>query len=563
MEKGAGMIDKELKKKIGQLFMAGFPSPKVDEQALRLMDEYEVGNFILFARNVVTSRQLLELCEDLSDRVFTRSCAAPFISMDHEGGLVSRVMEGAALMPGAAALSAACPDLNEETRSMVHGLGVLQGKILRSLGVNTTNAPVLDVNMDPKNPIIGARSYSDDPARVSFLGVSMLTGLESGGVMAAMKHFPGHGNVSSDSHLGIPENNVEEAVFLETELRPFADCIAHGAKALMTSHVRYKGLDEENPGTLSPYIYQTLLRGRCQYEGLVLTDCLEMDAIAKTYPSGEGAVRALEAGADILTISHTFSAVAEAAEAVYAAVESGRLSRERIEASYDRIMAHKKERGLLARQRLSHEKAEALLYDSQAMKRMEEAGERSVTCLTGDFRVSVDDTRSYVLLCSDHFASNGAEDMRPRSFCREMEESLGSRTVAFPLSLEKESVPEVLRKLEEALRDIRPVHGKKQVLLGVYNALFREGAKALMKELLPREDLELTVLLMGTPYDIPLLMKECLEGPRGEGGFQDALYESIRAVICTYEYTPLSMRCLLKAMQEKQFKGKNPFSRLY
>ncbi len=306
---------------VGQMLMCGFPSLEVDEQMIRLLEDFEVGNYIYFARNMQTAGQVARMSKDISDRVYDKLGIAPFISADQEGGAVSRITEGAALMTGAMATAATVPATvsakgmgRAEALARVEKLGENLGQVLRAVGVNFDLAPDMDVNIEPKNPIIGARSYGDEPEQVAEKGIAMMRGMEKGGVMATIKHFPGHGNVATDSHLDVPHNNTSREELEKTEFLPFEKAIKAGASAIMTAHVCYDKVDPNTPGTLSKVIQTGLLREQFGFDGIAMTDCMEMDAIRANIGIGEGAVRAIEAGVDILTISHTYDAAKQAAK---------------------------------------------------------------------------------------------------------------------------------------------------------------------------------------------------------------------------------------------------------
>ena len=188
-------MDQTLKHKIGQMIIAGFPSPYVDDQARRLVEDFEVGNFALFGRNYVTAEQVTQMCTDLHKLVYEKTGYSAYLASDQEGGVVSRVCIGSALFP-------ASPSADP------YQVGKNCGNILGSMGILGNFGPVLDVNLDPMNPIIGSRSYSDDPETVARMGVEMIRGMHDGGMLATLKHYPGHGNVSTDSHLDLPRNGT-------------------------------------------------------------------------------------------------------------------------------------------------------------------------------------------------------------------------------------------------------------------------------------------------------------------------------------------------------------------
>ncbi|MBQ9832793.1 MAG: beta-N-acetylhexosaminidase [Clostridia bacterium] len=514
----------ELKKKIGQMISAGFPSPYVDEQAKRLAKEYYVGNFVLFGRNLQKSNQACQLCQDLINMTMEHTDGiVPLISLDQEGGAVSRIYDGASLIPGTMAVAASGAE-------DAYTLGNNSGRILRAIGINIDNAPVLDVNVEPKNPIIGARAFGDDPEMVSKLGVSMMGGMMDGGMAAAVKHYPGHGNTTSDSHLANPVNHTKRSVLEETEWKPFKDAFKAGADAIMTAHVIYTDVDTE-PATLSYKIMTEILRGEQGFKGIVLTDCLEMNAIKVTYGFAEGAVRAIEAGCDILTFSHTFEAVEEAVLGIYAAIESGRLTEERINLSYDRIMRIKEKYGLIGEQKIDFDYAKSLVDDQEMIDYHASISAKSITLLSqSDKGIDVLDAGRMKFFSPESIALVGAEDVDKErlSVARDAQARYENCVgITMPLN-----------ELDEATEKEIEADDYDVAVVALYNARFRDGQLATLRKL-EETGKPLVVLLMGAPYDASLI-------------------ERADAVVAAYEYTPLSVNAVLDALVSRAFPGKCP-----
>ncbi len=544
-------MDAKLKKMVGQMLMVGFPSLELDDQVIRLLEDFEVGNFVYFTRNMKTAAQVARLSKSVSDLVYDKLGIAPFITADQEGGAVSRIIEGAALMPGAMAAAATVPSgtvaaaeeaagaassescvrlTREEALARIEKMGENCGQILRSVGVNFNLAPDMDVNVEPKNPIIGARSYGDDPDQVADKAMAMMRGLQKGGVMATLKHFPGHGNVSTDSHLDVPHNTTSWDELQETEFKPFGKAIAGGAAGIMTAHVCYDKVDPNTPGTLSKILMTQLLREQFGFEGIAMTDCMEMDAIRANMGTGEGAVRAIEAGIDIVTISHTYEAAKEAAEAIYAALESGRLTEERIQQSYNRIVKMKEKMGLLERQDIDEEKAAKIIMAADKLMLCREVARDSVTLLKGNVKLDLEHP-DFLVIAPDGTASTGAEDMKPVSFADRAAARFGCLAAKIPLNGEADAAKAML---ESAVK-----MGFKKVVLGLFNARFREGQIKVLRELEEMVGVQLTVVLLGAPYDYPLIQ-------RADG------------VVCSYEYTALSVEAVLDALASGEFVGESP-----
>ncbi len=513
-------MDNKLKRKIGQLLIAGFPSPVVDEQARRLVEDYSVGNFALFGRNIETAIQTQTLCRELTELVYHKTGFAPFIAADQEGGVVTRVNVGASLMPGTMAVAAS-------GSKKAHQLGENNGKVIRALGLTSTFAPVLDVNMEPMNPIIGARAFSDNHDAVTKLGIPMALGFQASGILPTVKHFPGHGNVVADSHLSVPVNRTPREILEKTEWQPFYKAFAQGVDGLMTCHVVYSEVDPDWPATLSYEIMTKLLREKMNFDGLAVTDCMEMDAIRSAYGIGEGAVRALEAGCDMLTFSHTYEAVSLAVDGIYKAIESGRLSEERIELSYQRVLRYKKKYNLLSPQVLDADAARREAFDPSKIALNKRVSFDSMTLVSG----SIDSllvAKKPAFFAPASIALTGAEDKErcPNYFSDLAASRFGGRSVVTPLN-------ELDDAVREAISEDYDV-----AVLGLYNARFRKGQQDVLRAL-EATGRPLIVILLGAPYDIPLV-KRC-----------DGL-------VAAYEYTELSAEMLLKALVENRFSGRLP-----
>jgi beta-N-acetylhexosaminidase len=219
-------------------------------------------------------------------------------------------------------------------------LGTLLGRDLARIGISVDFAPVADVALEPQNTVIGTRAYGGDPLRVGRFAGAFARGLERGGVAAALKHFPGHGSTTVDSHLALPHVRSDETTFRARDLQPFAAAISgEAAQIVMAGHVVVDAFDAVHPASLSPRILTGLLRDELGFEGVACTDCLQMDAIALDPGTVAGAAAALAAGADLLLVSHSMALAREAADAVAAAVGSGAIPLERLQEAARRVRA--------------------------------------------------------------------------------------------------------------------------------------------------------------------------------------------------------------------------------
>ena len=321
---------------VGQRIMAGFPGTEIDEEFRALIHDYKIGNVILFRRNVESRAQLARLCGELKELIFSETGAQPFIAIDQEGGVVTRLSDDMINTPGGMALSAAGGDAP-------YRAGYITACELSRAGVNFNLAPVLDVNSNPDNPVIGVRSFGDDPEKVLENALMFLKGTLDGGVMACGKHFPGHGDTAVDSHLGLPAVGKARAELDSCELRPFRAAIKAGIPAIMTSHVLFPQLEPERlPATMSRRILTGLLRDELGFGGIIISDCMEMQAIAKYYGTVNGAAASIAAGADLVCISHTASLARETAIRLRSELEGGVIDGREFEAALCRIEAAKR-----------------------------------------------------------------------------------------------------------------------------------------------------------------------------------------------------------------------------
>lgn len=322
---------------VGQRLCTGFSGTQLDSAFISMVRKHKIGNVILFGHNVAGRMQLHQLCADIQDLVLDATGYPAFITIDQEGGPVSRLPEGSAVFPSAMAIAA-----TQYTQN-AYDAGLLTGQELKALGINFNLAPVMDVNNNPRNPAIGVRSFGDTPACVGKYGVQMIRGLTEAGVLCAAKHFPGHGDTAVDSHVGLPcvDKTFEE--LLACELIGFQAAIDAGVPAIMASHILYPQLESESvPATMSRRIITGLLKEKLGFTGLVLSDCMMMGAIADHYGTVAGCLAAAKAGVDILFVSHSASQAGEAAHKLHDALVEGQLDMAEMEASAAKILALKK-----------------------------------------------------------------------------------------------------------------------------------------------------------------------------------------------------------------------------
>jgi beta-N-acetylhexosaminidase len=316
-------VPSSIRRTIGQLLIGSLPGTTIPQDMQSLAREFGLGGVILFARNIEEPQQVAELAYDVQ----ALATELPlWVSVDQEGGRVARLRAPFTVWPPMATLGRS-GDLGLATR-----FGAALAAELRAVGITLDYAPVLDIHTNPKNPIIGDRALAETADDVARFGAAIIRGLQDHGVAACGKHFPGHGDTSVDSHLELPLVEHPPDRIRRVECVPFREAIRAGVAFIMTAHVLVPALDAEKPATLSPRIVQAILREELGFEGVILSDDLEMKAIASHYAIPEAAVQALAAGCDgLLICSGDVPTQAATLEALVKAVEAGAISYRRLD----------------------------------------------------------------------------------------------------------------------------------------------------------------------------------------------------------------------------------------
>lgn len=328
-----------VEEKIGQMVIVGLDGYDNNNNSQKMIEEYHVGGFILFKRNIQDSQQLLRLINSLKETNAVNKVPL-FFSIDEEGGKVSR-------MPGEFQNLPSSKKIGEvDSGELSYQVGEIIGRKLNIFGFNMNFAPVMDINSNSKNPVIGDRAFGDKADIVSKLGVQTMKGLQSQNIISVIKHFPGHGDTSVDSHIGLPVVNNDLARLKSFELLPFIQAIENNVDAIMIAHILLPKIDPINPSSLSKTVINDILRGDLGFEGVVISDDMTMGAILENYDLGQAAVEAVNAGSDIVLVCHEFAKEVEVINALREAVETGTITMERVEESVYRILKLKEKYGL-------------------------------------------------------------------------------------------------------------------------------------------------------------------------------------------------------------------------
>jgi len=323
-----------LEEQIGQLLMVGFWGNTPSQEIIDLIQRYHVGNILLFSRNVRDAQQVLELTQRLQMIAKEAGQRYPLlIAIDQENGIVQRLGEAVTIFPGNMALGAI------GTEEMAYKVASATGQELKALGITMNLAPVVDINNNPANPVIGVRSFGEDPQQVARLGAAMVKGYHATGILSCLKHFPGHGDTAVDSHLALPMIPSTLERLAAVELLPFRSGIKAGAESVMLAHISFAALTEHDtlPATLTPAIAQGLLREKLGFNGVILSDCMEMKAISVTFGTERAAVMALQAGVDLVLVSHRYTRQRGSIEAIQAAVQTEELSLQMVQRAAENV----------------------------------------------------------------------------------------------------------------------------------------------------------------------------------------------------------------------------------
>lgn len=484
---------------VGQVLMVGFPGRTVPDPLAAALRAGRVGNVILFTRNLGSPPEVAALTRALQEAALASPRRVPLlIAIDHEGGTVTRLRHGVTRFPGPMALGAAGDP------QLVAQVGEAMGQELAALGINVNLAPVLDVSNNPANPVIGVRSFGEDPEAVAELGAAWIRGLQSAGVAACAKHFPGHGDTAVDSHLELPVIPHDRKRLEAVELRPFRRAVTDQVAAVMTAHVHFPAVEPDpgRPATLSRSVLEGLLRQGLGFEGVIITDCLEMKAIAHGVGTVEGAVQAVEAGADLVLISHTWELQEAAAQALARAVADGRLPRRRLEEAAGRVLALKSRLGLVAgwEPRPGGLQPRPDQVGQEAARRVAaEASLRAVTVVgSRPFSPLQVSLASQTLVVEVTGAPQSqAEDGRPEQ--ASLAEALAPRLPG--ATLRRLSADEVETALEALAAR---AGGAAQVVVAVRNAV-RSGPQQRLLQALAEAAPHLVAVALLSPYDAALL----------------------------------------------------------
>ncbi len=483
----------EKKRLIGQRIALGFSGSTLTEDFKRLVKEYKVGNVILFRENLLNRNQAKELCKEIHQLILTETGYPPFITIDQEGGMVTRLPEDMINVPGAMALAA-----SGEVKNAFDAALLTAGE-LREIGVNFNLAPVLDVNSNPQNPVIGVRSYGTSPQKVKSFALETIKAYENTGVLCCGKHFPGHGDTAVDSHLALPLIDSPMESLKKMELAPFQAAIDGGIPAIMTTHILFPQLEEERiPATMSRKIITDLLKNQMGFKGLVLSDGMEMNAIKEEYTTPVGCVKAIAAGVDIVFVCHDVDLMEKSIQAVTKAFEENHYNKEEFIASVEKILSFKEKSDQAFRSPFPTP------FPSLPKAKEENAALMKKTLVLAGNPLSPLGNRPFFigpLAYRSTIASTPADTSL--AFAPWFGKELQGKDITSPLNPTKEEISNLIKGLQT-----KPMT---HLVIATYNGHLNQGQIDLANELVDlgkEKKIPVTVIALRNPYDLPLVSKE-------------------------------------------------------
>lgn len=541
-----------LEEKVGQMFVPYVYGESADTQdpamveanqglygadnAEGVIEKYKPGGIIYFSwsNNVNGPGQIAGLSNGIQEAAMEQPAEVPMlISTDQEQGVVIRVDEPATQFPGNMALGATRDSGHAETAAAI------TGEELGSMGINQNFAPVADVNSNPENPVIGVRSFGSDPGLVSELTRAQVAGYQGTNTASTVKHFPGHGDTAVDSHLGLPVIDKSREELEEEDLPPFEEAVDAGVDSIMTAHIVVPALDDSDdsgrPATLSKPILTDLLREEMGYEGLIVTDALDMDAISEEYGDDRAPVEAIKAGADQMLMPPDMDV---AYESVLEAVRSGEIPEKRIDESVYRILELKAERGLFEDPYVDEGTVDESVGTPEHRAAAGETADDATTLVKNEAGTLplAEDAGQEVLVTGAGGISGSQADSQDESTLG----SLAAATERFGASAEvyESGASPGAEEREEAAERARQ---KDLVVVTTNKAWASEEQQRLVEEL-RQTGTPVVVAAVRDPYDI-------------------AHFPEAETYVATYGYRPVSMQSLARTMfGEVEPEGRLPVS---
>lgn len=499
---------------IGQVLMIGLPGIELDEFSANFIKDYKIGNFILFARNYKDTKRMKSFMKNLYKYTLDITKSFPLVSIDQEGGMVVRLFKDVTF-PASPLTTSATSVIDAPFKT-----GKIIGRDMLQLGINLNLAPCLEVNEKLSNPLVNVRGYGATKEIVLQNARAFVKGLQESGVLSCIKHFPGAGSSTKDSHLELPIIEDSKEQLLNYNMYPFSHLLE--SDAIMTSHCLYKSFDEL-PSTLSKILLTDTLREQMGYEGLIISDGMEMKAITDTYGIGEGSVMALNAGCDILLLCHEYEEQKAAFEYVKKAVLNGKLS---IDLLKDKVRRINKAKEKLRKGLIQYFNDDDYIINEDDHKLMQNIVDNSYTLIKGKEPYIVDKT--LIISANVNVASIVEDEFDERNLTKALRSNFPNADV-LTFTNDESFMNEVL-SIAKNYRNI---------IIYSYDAYKDNVQKNTINKLLKTEK-EVFVISIKGPID-----QSCFEG--------------LKNYACLYEYTPNSIRTIVKQLKKEiSFNGQLP-----
>ncbi len=484
----AGMT---LEEKVGQLFVFSIPGTELTDQVSEFLEETKAGNIILYSDNIVDRQQTFDLNKSLQQEIIYNTEAPAFIAVDQEGGSVARVTDGSTLFTSAMGIAAT--NKPEYARTV----GDYVGEELRNLLFNMNFAPDVDLNSNPINPVIGTRAFSDDYQKVVEYADGMVKGIQGQQVLACVKHYPGHGSTSEDTHNGLVTVNKTIEELKASDLIPFEWAIKNGTDGVMTAHIVYPNVhDTTEPATMSEYFLKDLLRKEYGFTGLIVTDSVSMGAITNNYSMSDAAVAALNNGADMVvmggagTTNATLNDQLEAYNAVLSGIKNGSVSHAEIYDKVYRVLYYKHRYGLFEYTKESYEWAtEPPTYKEEEHEAFaDNVAAESVTLVRGELNLTPEEIPDTLIISDDYKTKIDGKGITAAEYLAQL---IGAQYAVYSNSDSFDS-SNIIQQARQA----------QKVIVLSRSAFFDDAEAALINSLTSADSI---VISIGSPYDSRVL----------------------------------------------------------
>lgn len=507
--------DMTIDEKIGQLIMCGVLSTKLSDEEIAFIKENKIGNFILFSRNYSDTEQMKKLNKSLYDLSYEVSGSFPLISIDQEGGMVTRLFKDVTFPASPMTTSATA------FKKAPYLTGKIIGSDMIKLGINLDLAPCLEINENLESYLVSVRSYGGNKQIISQNVKAFINGLHDGGVLSCMKHFPGAGASKKDSHLDLPLIDVPMEELKNNELYPFLNNFE--SDSLMSSHCMFTSFDKY-PTTLSHRLLTDFMRNEKHYEGLIISDGMEMKAILDFYGIKEGTILALLAGCDILLVCHELALQKESFEAIREAIENGRLPIELIDEKVTRINQAKKKLLKSLNKKTNFDKPYKVVKKEH--KKMAKIVDQSYTNVLGN--IPMIDEKTLIISPKVKVASIVEDEFDSRNLTKILRDNFGHNTI-YEFSDNQEFKEMIMKRVMEF----------DHILIFSYDAAKDQVQLDIINEILKLNKDTCVVSLKG-PMD-------------------QKLFKGLKNYNCLYEYTPNSLQTVVKQLKGKlKMEGKLP-----